>query len=129
MSEQSMILVIDDEEAIRESLIDILEFNGLTVMAADDGARGVALFEQHHNAIGLIILDLLMPGMSGTDTLRQLRRIDPNVTVLLSSGYDEDEIAHIIKGTGIGQTNIHFLQKPYSLATVIEVTRSLLQNA
>jgi len=129
MSEQSMILVIDDEEAIRESLIDILEFNGFQVLAADDGRRGIDLFQQHHAAVGLIILDLLMPGMSGTETLHQLRQIDPTITILLSSGYDEDEIAYLLDGAGVDQANIHFLQKPYSLTTVIGVTRSLLQKA
>lgn len=129
MSEQSMILVIDDEEAIRESLIDILEFNGFQVLAADDGRRGIDLFQQHHVAVGLIILDLLMPGMSGTETLHQLRQIDPTITILLSSGYDEDEIAYLLDGAGVDQANIHFLQKPYSLTTVIGVTRSLLQKA
>jgi len=129
MSEQSMILVIDDEEAIRESLIDILEFNGFQVTAADDGRRGIDLFQQHHAAVGLIILDLLMPGMSGTETLHQLRQIDPTITILLSSGYDEDEIAYLLDGAGVDQANIHFPQKPYSLTTVIGVTRSLLQKA
>ena len=129
MSEQSMILVIDVEEAIRESLIDILEFNGFHVLAADEGKRGIDLFQQHRAAIGLIILDMLMPGMSGTDTLRQLRRIDPTITILLSSGYDEDEISYIFDDAAIDQANTHFLQKPYSLTTVIGVTRSLLQKA
>lgn len=129
MSEQSTILVIDDEEAIRESLIDILEYNGFQVLAADDGKRGIDLFQEHHAAIGLIILDLVMPGMSGTETLRQLRLINPTITILLSSGYDEDEITYVLDGAGVDQANIHFLQKPYSLVTVIGVTRSLLQKA
>ncbi|MCB0067298.1 MAG: response regulator [Caldilineaceae bacterium] len=129
MVDQATILVIDDEEAIRESLTDILEYSGFQVLAAEDGKSGITLFEEHKPEIGLIILDLLMPGLSGPETLQQLRLLDPAVTILLSSGYHEDEIAQILDGTSAGHSNIHFLQKPYSLATVVSITRSLLQKA
>ncbi len=129
MDDRTTILVVDDEEAIRESLTDILEYSGYQVLAAIDGKSGIALFQEHRSEVGLIILDLLMPGMSGPETLQQLRQLDPAVTILLSSGYDEDEIIQILDDTGAGRSNIHFLQKPYSLATVVSITHSLLQKA
>lgn len=129
MMDRVAVLVVDDEVAIRESLSDVLEFGGYQAIAAEDGESGISLFEAHRHEIGLIILDLVMPGMSGPETLRKLRQIDPKVTVLLSSGYDEDEIAQLLDKAGIAQANIHFLQKPYSLTSVVAITRSLLEKA
>lgn len=129
MMDRAAVLVVDDEEAIRESLSDILEFSGYHTIAAEDGESGIALFKEHQHEVGLIILDLVMPGLSGPETLRRLRRIDPEVTILLSSGYDEDEIAQLLDNARIGQANIHFLQKPYSLTSVVGVTRTLLERA
>lgn len=126
MIDHATILVVDDEQAIRESLTDILEFSGFRVLAADDGKNGIALFQEHQHEIDLVILDLLMPGMSGLETLHRLRQLAPTATILLSSGYDEDEIVRMLDDTGIGRANIHFLQKPYSLATIVGIIRSLL---
>ncbi len=129
MMDRVAVLVIDDEAAIRESLSDILEFNGYQAIAAEDGESGTALFKEHQHEVGLIILDLVMPGLSGPETLRRLRQIDPDVTILLSSGYDEDEIVQLLDNARIAQTSIHFLQKPYSLTSVVGITRSLLEKA
>lgn len=126
MNDHATILVVDDEQAIRESLTDILEFSGFRVLSADDGKNGIALFQEHQHEINLVILDLLMPGMSGPETLHRLRQLAPTAAILLSSGYDEDEIVQMLNDTGIDRANIHFLQKPYSLATVVGIIRSLL---
>jgi signal transduction histidine kinase len=81
-----LILVIDDEPSVREAITDILEMEGMQVVSAANGSEGVALYERHKDEVGLVVLDLSLPGISGEDTLRLIRGIDPDVQVLLSSG-------------------------------------------
>ncbi len=76
------VLVIDDDEVVRTALDDMLVSEGMRVLMAADGACGVALYRQRRAEIGLVVLDLSMPGMSGEETLRELRRVDPRVTVI-----------------------------------------------
>ena len=88
---------------------EVLEQEGVEVVRAEDGARGVALFREQRKRIGLVLLDLSMPGLSGEETFRRLREIDPSVPVILSSGYDHDEArGRFGEGTPAG-----FIQKPY----------------
>jgi PAS domain S-box-containing protein len=110
------VLVIDDEAPVREALVDILEASGLRVLTAEDGAAGVALYAGQAAEIGLIVLDLSMPGQSGEETFKQLRALNPQVRILVSSGYDGSEVA--ARFTGLSFTG--FLQKPYSRETLTQ---------
>jgi len=103
------LLLIDDEEVVRDMVGEVLEHEGVSVLRAEDGARGVALFRDQRERIDLVLLDLSMPGLSGEETFRRLREIDPGVVVILSSGYDHDEArGRFGEGTPAG-----FIQKPY----------------
>ena len=103
------LLLIDDEEVVRDMVGEVLEQEGVSVLRAEDGARGVELFSDQREAIDLVLLDLSMPGLSGEETFRRLREIDPGVPVLLSSGYDHDEArGRFGEGAPAG-----FIQKPY----------------
>ena len=103
------LLLIDDEEVVRDMVGEVLEQEGVSVLRAEDGARGVALFREQRERIDLVLLDLSMPGLSGEETFRRLREIDPGVPVILSSGYDHDEArGRFGEGTPAG-----FIQKPY----------------
>jgi two-component system cell cycle sensor histidine kinase/response regulator CckA len=115
------VLVIDDEQPVREALSDILEMDGVPVLSAADGREGVAMFAQHHDEVGLVILDLVMPVMGGAETLRQLRQVAPSAKILLSSGYDECEMAQRL----VEQPSA-FLQKPYDLDAVLAKVHALL---
>lgn len=126
--DQSVILIVDDDEAVREALTDILNYGGFQVLAAGDGASGVALFQKYQHEIDLVILDLIMPGLPAHETLRLLRRLDPAGRVLLASGYDEDTIGPVLDNAGIGRSGIYFLQKPFSLSSLVGITRTLLQK-
>jgi PAS domain S-box-containing protein len=103
------ILVIDDERPVREALADILELEGWTALTAANGREGVALFRRHQAEIALVLLDLLMPVMGGDETLAALRAIDPQVKVILSSGYDEAEAARCFASKNIanGAHGVH----------------------
>lgn len=120
-----LVLVIDDEASIRELIADTLVIEGIDVCLAANGAEGIEQFRQHQAQIGLVLLDLKMPGLSGEDTLRALRQIDPQVKVILSSGYNETEVAHHFREGEI----VAFLQKPYNFTLLIQHLRRALQSA
>ncbi len=124
MEPKQAILVIDDEEAVREAVSDILDLESLAVLKASDGEAGIELYAQQQDEIALVILDLTMPGLSGKETLRRLKEIDPGVQVLLSSGYTKEEVAGLVADvSGAG-----FLQKPYTALQLIETVNQLLDR-
>jgi two-component system cell cycle sensor histidine kinase/response regulator CckA len=116
------LLLIDDEEVVRDMVGEVLEQEGVTVLRAEDGTRGVAMFREQRRRVDLVLLDLSMPGISGEETFRRLREIDPGVPVILSSGYDHDEArGRFGKGTPAG-----FIQKPYRPEELMaEISRCL----
>ncbi len=122
-SSQDKLLVIDDEVSVREVVQEIMTTEGITVLEAADGAAGVDLYREHAAEIKLVLLDLSMPGMSGKETLAALRKINPDVRVILSSGYSEETARH--------QLDIEpsaFLQKPYSLQQLIQMVRQQMSE-
>ena len=121
---EGAVLVIDDEEPVREAVVDILNIEGIPVLTAENGARGLSLYEKHEDEIELVLLDLSMPGMSGQETLRELHRLDSDVRVLLSSGYSEEEVWQRFDG---GRA-VGFLQKPYSISTFLEAIDQYLER-
>jgi two-component system, cell cycle sensor histidine kinase and response regulator CckA len=122
MVTHGLVLVIDDEKPVREAVTDILEAEGITVIAARDGRAGLALYRERQADVGLVLLDLSMPGLSGEETFHELRRISPNVSIILSSGYQQSEVTRRFAGQGL----VSFLQKPYDVDALIqEVGRHL----
>ncbi|HSB61607.1 MAG TPA: response regulator [Vicinamibacteria bacterium] len=116
------VLVIDDEDVVREAIADAFDSRGLRYLLAADGDEGLALCRERGGEIGLVILDLSMPGRTGENTFRELRRIAPDVPVILSSGYAEEQA----RAPFAGEDLAGFLQKPYRLHTLIaEVVRCL----
>jgi DNA-binding NtrC family response regulator len=119
---KGVVLVIDDEAAVREAVNDILSDLGLEVIAAPNGESGLALFQERREEIELVLLDLSMPGLSGEDTFRALREIAPNIRVILSSGYNEAEATRRFVGKGLAG----FLQKPYDINALISKVQHYL---
>jgi DNA-binding NtrC family response regulator len=117
------VLVIDDEEAVREAVTDILEFEGVRVLTAVDGTTGIHLFSTYTQEINLVLLDLSMPGLNGAETFQELRKINPAVRVVLSSGYDEAEATRQFVGQGL----VGFLQKPYSMRNLVHKLKEYLE--
>ena len=123
---QQLVLVIDDEEPVRDAVTDILELEGLTVLTAPDGRTGLELYRQRQAEISLILLDLSMPGLNGEETYRELRQLNADVRVLLSSGYSHAEVA----ARFVGQSEVGFIQKPYDAEQLVrEVKRFLTRPA
>ncbi|MCL5965972.1 MAG: PAS domain S-box protein [Deltaproteobacteria bacterium] len=103
------VLVADDEEDVRAMTRAMLESFGHRVIEARDGAEAVAIFKDRHAEIDLVLLDLMMPRMTGEEAFAEMRRIAPSVRGLLASGYDESGRVREIEAKGFGG----FLQKPF----------------
>ncbi len=105
------VLLVDDEETIRSLGTRMLERFGLTVLTASDGREALEIFKERPDDITCVILDLTMPHMDGEEAFRELRKIRRDVRVIMSSGYNEQEITHRFPGQGPDG----FIQKPYQL--------------
>jgi PAS domain S-box-containing protein len=116
------ILVADDEETIRALARRILEKAGFDVITAEHGLRAVEAFRERAEEITAVLLDMTMPHMDGEQVFRELRRIRPDVCVILSSGYNEQDATRRFSGTGLAG----FIHKPYSPAELIAKIREVL---
>ena len=121
-SRRQTVLIIDDEKQVREAINDILDLKKIPSLAAASGQEGLAHYEAQQEKIGLVILDLSMPGMSGIETFEALRKLDPTAKIILSSGFTEGEVLQ--KMAGARPTG--FLQKPYRLETVLQIVEKHL---
>jgi len=118
------ILVVDDEEMVRKMARATLEHYGYDVVEAENGESAVGIFEDRSSAIHAVILDLTMPVMSGESTLNHLRRINPAVPVVLSSGFNEAEATRRFNGDELAG----FLQKPYTALALAERVKVVLNG-
>ncbi len=119
---QETILLVDDEEIIRDLGVDILEDRGYRVFPAAEGKEAVRIYREQAQEIDLVILDVMMPGIGGKETYRQLRAINPQIKVLLSSGYSTNgEVGEILKQGVSG-----FVQKPYREEELAAKVREVL---
>jgi CheY-like chemotaxis protein len=118
------ILLVDDEEPIRLLGSQILEEFGYTVLTAADGESALQLYQEEHDKIGLIILDLIMPGMGGKRCLGELLKVNPEARVAIASGYSPDgPTREILKNGAKG-----FVSKPYDIEQMLNVVREVLDK-
>ncbi|MBD3646863.1 MAG: response regulator [Pseudomonadales bacterium] len=108
--ERANILLVDDEPMILNLGVRLLNRLGYSVISASSGKEALGIYERLRDRIDLVILDMIMPTMSGTDTHAKLIEIDPDVTVLISTGYSLD--SHYFDGSGPRPAG--FIQKPYN---------------
>lgn len=116
------ILLVDDEEMVVDVGKEILEKLGYTVIPASGGSEATEKLRQHENRIDLVILDMIMPDMSGSETFDNLKKINPDIKVLLSSGYSIDGQASEILNRGCNG----FVQKPFNLKQISSKIREIL---
>ncbi len=107
---QGTILVVDDEETIREVAAMMLEDAGFAVLTAENGLQALDVYRDHQHEIAGVLMDMTMPKMDGKACFRELRRINSDVQVVLSSGYNEQDATSRFAGKGLAG----FIQKPYS---------------
>jgi CheY-like chemotaxis protein len=116
------ILVVDDEELVRQATVAFLEDLGYQVATADDGESAVAHYARHGAEIDLVLLDLVMPRMGGRECFRALRAMDRDVRAVLCSGYGFNIAAQELLDEGV----LEFLPKPYALGDLSEVVARVL---
>lgn len=117
-------LVVDDEETVRVLAKRILEAAGFEVLLAVDGREGVEVFREHAAEISVVLLDMTMPHMNGDEAFREMRRIDNNARVVLSSGYNEQEATNRFAGKGLAG----FIQKPYRRSELLDAVREAIAD-
>ncbi len=119
------ILLVDDEESLVALGARMLEHLGLTVLTAADGLQAVELYRERGKEIDLVLMDLTMPHMDGAEAFGELRRLNPNVRVVLASGYSHEDVAARFAGKRLSGV----LQKPYTLAKLRESLGGLMPGA
>jgi CheY-like chemotaxis protein len=112
-----LVLVAEDEPAVRAVTQQTLESFGYKVVTASDGAEAVAVFAQHTDRVALVLTDMMMPVMDGVAAIHAIRRLDPSVRVIASTGLHDDTRAARAAEAGV----THFLPKPYSSATLVRI--------
>ena len=118
------VLLVDDENTITEVIEKALTMMGYKVFLASDGEKALEVYRKNQDAIAVVILDMIMPGISGGKTYDLLKEINPGVKVLLSSGYSEDGEAARIMSRGCDG----FIQKPFGIKELSQKIREILDK-
>jgi CheY-like chemotaxis protein len=118
------ILLVDDEEVVLLVTREILESLGYSVLSANNGREAIAIFREKHEAIALVLLDMIMPDLKGSQTYDSLKEVNSQVKVLLSSGYSIDGQATTLLEKGCNA----FIQKPYTVSELSRKIRGVLDN-
>jgi CheY-like chemotaxis protein len=116
------ILLVEDEDEVRELARELLQARGYTVLEAPDGAEALRISERHPGMIHLMLTDIVMPGMSGRELATRLTALRPGVAVLYMSGYTDNAVVH----HGVLDPGAAFVQKPMAPDVLVRKVRELL---
>jgi two-component system, cell cycle sensor histidine kinase and response regulator CckA len=120
---QELILIVDDEPFIRQVVQTVLEAHNYKTLTANDGIEAIALYAQHKDEIGAVLMDIMMPSMDGLTALRTLQKLNPQVRAIASSGLVAN--SQIPEGTDLGIRA--FLSKPYTAQELLSTLQQVLQ--
>jgi PAS domain S-box-containing protein len=118
------ILLVEDEDVLMDMLSMVLESQGYTILKAWDGKQAVELYHKNHQEIDLVVTDMGLPEMTGKDEFKELKKINPNVKVILASGFLEPEIKTELLNAGANS----FIQKPYNAKAILKIIREVLDK-
>jgi len=118
------ILVVDDEDGIRELLADHLVAQGLSVTTLPDGQAAVAVLQHSNGRFGLVLTDINMPGADGFDVLRAARQANAGTKVVMLTGYGSPDSAE--KAFSLGAHD--YIRKPFKLGTLDSIVRQFTEN-
>ncbi len=116
---KAVVLLADDERTVRDVASRLLSRKGFEVILAEDGREAVELFHSEKGRVDVVVLDMTMPHLNGEEAFREIRRLRPDVPVLLSSGYNEQETVSRFVGKGLAG----FIPKPFESSTLIAKVR------
>ncbi len=116
------ILIVDDNDVVREVTVEALKDNGYQTHQATDGLNTLKLFEAHYNEIDLVILDIVMPGMNGGEVAKEMRKIRPDLPIIFMTGYDKE---HVFSEQG-ALDHCQIITKPFQFNALSQTMRELL---
>ncbi|MEK6779261.1 MAG: response regulator, partial [Candidatus Deferrimicrobiota bacterium] len=116
------VLVVEDEEVVRELVRQVLKESGYTVLAASDGEEAIEVATASKVPVHLVVMDVIMPKMGGREAARSLERLFPGVSILYMSGYTDEAIVH----HGVLESGISFLEKPFTPDALLRKVREVL---
>lgn len=119
---RGVVLVVDDDGLIRETVGEILQATGVPYLLADSGETAIEALEGRRDEIGLAIIDMIMDGMNGPETFRRLRAISPDLKTILASGYPQDGEVDELLAEGASA----FLGKPFNILDLSRLIDSLM---
>ncbi len=118
------ILVVDDNKSIRDIVSASLKTFGYTILTANDGSEGIEVFKDNQEKIQMVILDMIMPKLGGMEVYHEIKKLNPDIKALLSSGYTVEDISVSIDK----DLNIGYLQKPFSISELLNSITNIMGN-
>jgi two-component system, cell cycle sensor histidine kinase and response regulator CckA len=119
------VLLVDDEQMVRNVERLAMQRAGLTVLEAENGQQAIDLLSRHRDQVDLIVLDLVMPGLDAATTLKALRELRPRIPVIVQSGYTEEDATRSLEKV---DGRLDFLQKPFSVQAMLGKVTSVLRG-
>ena len=116
------ILIVEDEELVRTMSKKLVESLGYRVITANDGLEGVDIYKQNHSEIDAVLLDMKMPRMGGKEAFIEMQKINPDIKVLLSTGYGNNEEAQDLIDLGVKD----LLTKPYQIDDLSDMLSEII---
>jgi CheY-like chemotaxis protein len=128
------ILVIDDELVVRQTVTNILEEADYKAILADSGQKAIEIYQKEHDKIALVLVDFKMPNMNGVDTFLELKKINPQIKAIFTSGYKQDDILeslHLVGNTFEDVLQLgfkQFIQKPFTITKLTKALEEVIKN-
>ncbi len=119
---KAVVMIVDDEEIIRNMIQNFLVNYGYQVIVASEGSEAVEKFKQAEGRVGIVVQDMVLPGASGLEIFKKLREIDPRIKGILTSGYDKDALEYD------NEDGVTFLKKPFRVAQLIQKIEEMLNT-
>lgn len=120
---QGAVLVVDDEEIVRNLMATVLDDAGFEVLTASDGVEALEVFDANVDRIRLILLDMTMPRMNGEEVYAEIRAKNRDTSIILMSGFSEEHVTR-----GISGENATFLKKPFEITVLLDAVQNLLDS-
>jgi CheY-like chemotaxis protein len=118
------ILLIEDEEILRELVTSILLANGYHVLPAADGEEAMNIFRRQHQHIAVVFSDMGLPKLKGEEVFEQIHGLDPNAKVILTSGFVEPKLKHALLQAGVKGV----IQKPFNPNEILQLIRNVIDG-